>query len=681
MTMFRFASRFLIAFVLATAVGIPASAQTASTYYTAPSIAALKALTARPAVVEVVDANPGIFNWSTSPCSAADDIFQVTPTSGPTGCYTRMGTPYSVGKSATTKGLLVTGNNGAPSIATQESTLGYVNIKAVLNAAGDGIADDGPAFTAAFARTDSPTIYLPPGTYRITCGTYFRADSSVSFVGAANGASTIKYDAGCTPTQDLAVWDARSGVVLRDLTIDLNNPTIPASRWSALLFFAYAGNIDGMLVDNVQIINGSDRMFLLGVAASNGYTFRNPVITNSYFSLGTAGSLQNQCIGLTTVNGAGYIKGPQILNNRCVNTAIQYDGTDGFVIGNDVSAFKFGTGIFSSYNDPVISPQSCQGSVFANNVIHDTDTGRDSNNVPFGGIENNCLNSTISGNVLYNLGGGAIVNFGRGALITNNIGWGNGKDGSGGAGGITHQGGIGLAISSLGPPFDSDDVTITGNKMWDSGSGTQAYGYVEGDGFAGRSVVRGNDFRGATQAMRIISPQTSSDVEFIATKTALTTPVASIEFTGLDTASFKQWALQCRTVIPVAAGKVGLQVGQGATPTWMTGAHYAYTQTFNNGVSVAPLSNGTDTAIWVGSANWDASQAGPGLFSFSFGDLGYALGFKIGAFSGSVLQSGGSLANVTGTGTWADDSNPITALRVVADTGNFYGACTLTGRP
>lgn len=97
MTMFRFASRFLIAFVLATAVGIPASAQTASTYYTVPSIAALKALTARPAVVEVVDANPGIFNWSTIPCSTADDVYQVTPTSGPAGCYTRMGPPFRAG--------------------------------------------------------------------------------------------------------------------------------------------------------------------------------------------------------------------------------------------------------------------------------------------------------------------------------------------------------------------------------------------------------------------------------------------------------------------------------------------------------------------------------------------------------------------------------------------------------
>lgn len=117
MSMIRFASRFFIAFVLATAVGIPAGAQTASTYYTVPSIAALKALTARPAVVEVVDANPGTFNWSTSPCSAADDIFQVTPTSGPTGCYTRAATPYALGKSAKQLATVATDSEGVPYVS------------------------------------------------------------------------------------------------------------------------------------------------------------------------------------------------------------------------------------------------------------------------------------------------------------------------------------------------------------------------------------------------------------------------------------------------------------------------------------------------------------------------------------------------------------------------------------
>ncbi len=72
-------------------------AQTATTFYTVSSIATLKGLTSRPNVVEVVDANPGIYNWSTTPCVAADDVFQITPTSGATGCYTRMAKIISTG--------------------------------------------------------------------------------------------------------------------------------------------------------------------------------------------------------------------------------------------------------------------------------------------------------------------------------------------------------------------------------------------------------------------------------------------------------------------------------------------------------------------------------------------------------------------------------------------------------
>lgn len=84
--------------LLALTVSAPAFAQTQTQYYTVPTIAALKAMTtSRPAVVQVVDANPGIFNLSTGACSAADDIFQVQPTAGTTVCYTRMASSYAVG--------------------------------------------------------------------------------------------------------------------------------------------------------------------------------------------------------------------------------------------------------------------------------------------------------------------------------------------------------------------------------------------------------------------------------------------------------------------------------------------------------------------------------------------------------------------------------------------------------
>lgn len=95
-----------------------AIAQTANTYYTAPTVAAIKALTTRPSVIEVVDSNPGVFNWATTPCSAADDIFQITPTSGPVGCYIRMATPYAAGNAGPASAVLITNGSKVPAFST-----------------------------------------------------------------------------------------------------------------------------------------------------------------------------------------------------------------------------------------------------------------------------------------------------------------------------------------------------------------------------------------------------------------------------------------------------------------------------------------------------------------------------------------------------------------------------------
>lgn len=117
--MVRFVVRILFfGVLLALCPNAPAFAQAANTYYTYPTIASVKALQTRPAVVEVVDSNPGIFNWSATPCSAADDIFQITPTAGPTGCYTRMGSPYAVGNAGPANGVLSSNGTKVPSFST-----------------------------------------------------------------------------------------------------------------------------------------------------------------------------------------------------------------------------------------------------------------------------------------------------------------------------------------------------------------------------------------------------------------------------------------------------------------------------------------------------------------------------------------------------------------------------------
>jgi hypothetical protein len=135
-----------------------ALAQTASTYYTVPTIAALKALTTRPGVVEVHDSNPGIFNWSTSACGAADDIFQVTPTSGPSGCYTRMAGTYAVGKNGSTSVFLRGDNTWATPAGA-----GTVTSTSVATANGFAGTVANPTSTPAITITTSITAPVLKG--------------------------------------------------------------------------------------------------------------------------------------------------------------------------------------------------------------------------------------------------------------------------------------------------------------------------------------------------------------------------------------------------------------------------------------------------------------------------------------------------------------------------------------
>ena len=208
----------LLFLLLALTVSAPAFAQTQTQYYTVPTIAALKAMTtSRPAVVQVVDANPGIFNLSTGACSAADDIFQVQPTGGTTVCYTRAATPYSVGKSATANGVLVTSAGGVPSISTTLPAItagaGLVtstgsttarslalrfattyNVKD-FGAVGDGSTDDAAAFNAAFTACEAATygceIYIPSGTFALGSKITKSMTKAVTIRGQGRGVSTL----------------------------------------------------------------------------------------------------------------------------------------------------------------------------------------------------------------------------------------------------------------------------------------------------------------------------------------------------------------------------------------------------------------------------------------------------------------------------------------------------------
>jgi hypothetical protein len=316
--------------------------------------------------------------------------------------------------------------------------------------------------------------------------------------GASAGSATIKFAAGCALPADVFAWGAKSGVRVSHLTFDLSAPPPPAARANILFFYAYDGPITSGSVDHIRIVNGTSPVNLIAVGATGGHTVQDFHVDDNYLHLTTPSTGPNQCIATTTNNGSGTITKSTFDRNICVNSAIQADGTDLSVSFNDVSGFNFGTGIFAplttSFHQTIIG-----------NRIHDSGTARDVNAVSAGGIETP-NNSMICNNIFYNLGGPAIVNFGKYNLLCGNLAY-NGANVVGAAGDeqaayITPlYGGLKHGAYSR----------WTGNRAYDDrGTPKQLYGYYEaspGDAVPGISFS-GNEFYGygAGKAYRTVNP-------------------------------------------------------------------------------------------------------------------------------------------------------------------------------
>ena len=383
-----------------------------------------------------------------------------------------------------------------------------------INAVGDGVTDNADAFTAMFADTQPDTYYFPPGTYRLSCDHHYLAAAPISLLGSARDATTIRYDRGCVGTEDLFRWDGQSNVKVEHLTIDLNYPAAAPAIYSVLASRAFSRPTKGFTVNDVAIVNGTSPVWLISVSPNGSNTFSDPVITNNHLSLASAGTNQNQCLALGVWWGStpeARITGAVVKNNVCVNTGMQIDGSNGLVEDNDISGFAFGTGIFMVFDDgshvSKTVPTTDHDNVIAYNIVHDSPPGLDVNQSPAGGIENNCYRCLIIGNVMHHLGGEGIRNFGERATIIGNVAYDNGKGGAAGA----LPAGFYIRASSLGKPYLSKSVFMSGNVAYDDGARTQWYGYADDANIDGPVTLRANRFDGTTRAIYQRSPKKTVD--------------------------------------------------------------------------------------------------------------------------------------------------------------------------
>jgi hypothetical protein len=376
----------------------------------------------------------------------------------------------------------------------------------------DGTTDNSAALAAVFARTDSPSIYFPAGTYMVGCPQSLSAASALSLAGAGP-ASVLRFITGCTLPATAFEWRNISGMRISDLTIDQNSPSEAAASGPLIMFKAYEGDITSGSATRLRVVNSPSRQYTLMMASTGGHTISNAHFDDNYIRMVSANDNPTQCIA-TTNNNAGIITNISVDRNICVNAAIQAEANYSSVSGNDVSGFAFGNGIFA------IAPKSHHLTITGNR-IHDSGAAqRDSSGISTSGIETPD-NSIICSNIFYNLAGPGIVNFGKYNLICDNIAYNNGNL-SASASPVPNEGDwAGFHTPLLGGAKFGAHTRYVGNRAYDDrGTPKQIYGYFDWGTDAVPGITFGaNDFTGygTGRAYKTGNPVASTDAGYTST--------------------------------------------------------------------------------------------------------------------------------------------------------------------
>jgi hypothetical protein len=161
----------------------------------------------------------------------------------------------------------------------------------------------------------------------------------------------------------------------------------------------------------------------------------------------------------------------------------------------------------------------------------------------------------------------------------------------------------------------------------------------------------------------------------ISTQTASSS--ASLQFTNLPT-SYNTLFLNCADLLASSSSvDILVRVGEGAGPTWESGAHYSIEATFNGGGT--SLTNATDITHNNGGSH---STTKPTAYKMYFDSVGSTGVYKMVTYQLSeyVDANGAGLFYIFGSSFWNNDTNAITGIEVVTDTGTITsGTCSLYG--
>jgi hypothetical protein len=151
---------------------------------------------------------------------------------------------------------------------------------------------------------------------------------------------------------------------------------------------------------------------------------------------------------------------------------------------------------------------------------------------------------------------------------------------------------------------------------------------------------------------------------------------ASIAFTGL--ATYTNYQLACTGVFPATnATTVNLQVGEGGTPTWETSSYfYGRIGIASNSSTVNGVVSESASGVLVVSGNTNTVAASVSfvatIMNVTSTNTTKMVTFMANEFDVHVFP-------LFGGGAYTGDNNAITAVRIIAASGNISGNCTLYG--
>ena len=176
----------------------------------------------------------------------------------------------------------------------------------------------------------------------------------------------------------------------------------------------------------------------------------------------------------------------------------------------------------------------------------------------------------------------------------------------------------------------------------------------------------------------------SSPITLISTQTASNS--ASLSWTSLG--AYNTYQIRCTDILPATnATYILLQFGEGATPTWETAnSSYGYSGHWENASSgnnpesstVDSITNGI--AVGVQSPNSVSATKNGSEAIIDIANPAGAGAKQAVVHSGGYQVSGGVNLNYIGGGAYIADTNAITAIRLIAGSGNITsGTCSLYG--